>query len=71
MRWSKNSPFFHNADNYWSSLLTQLSEAASTGRAGCSNKECKDNKVKIAKGELRVGSWVENEKFQSWTWRHW
>ncbi|KAJ5155887.1 hypothetical protein N7492_008690 [Penicillium capsulatum] len=46
-------------------------EAASSGRAGCSNKECKDNKVKIGKGELRVGSWIENDRFQSWSWRHW
>ncbi|KAJ5684057.1 PARP-type zinc finger-containing protein C2A9.07c [Penicillium maclennaniae] len=43
----------------------------SNGRAGCQNKECKDNAVKIPKGELRVGSWVESEKFQSYQWRHW
>ncbi|KAJ5137238.1 uncharacterized protein N7443_010466 [Penicillium atrosanguineum] len=43
----------------------------SNGRAGCQNKECKENAVKIPKGELRVGSWVESEKFQSYQWRHW
>ncbi|KAL4907979.1 hypothetical protein BDW74DRAFT_148340 [Aspergillus multicolor] len=46
-------------------------EQASTGRAGCQNKECKDNKVKIGKGELRFGSWVDTPKFQTWYWRHW
>ncbi|KAJ5105938.1 zf-PARP-domain-containing protein [Penicillium alfredii] len=46
-------------------------ELASTGRSGCQNKECKDNKVKIAKDEFRVGTWVETERFQSWHWRHW
>ncbi|RMJ24638.1 zinc ion binding protein [Aspergillus sp. HF37] len=46
-------------------------EEATSGRAGCQNKECKDQKVKIQKGELRFGSWVENEKYQSFTWKHW
>ncbi|RDW86863.1 uncharacterized protein DSM5745_03505 [Aspergillus mulundensis] len=46
-------------------------EKASTGRAGCQNKECKDSKVKIGKGELRFGTWVDTEKFQTWYWRHW
>ncbi|PKX88556.1 uncharacterized protein P174DRAFT_508128 [Aspergillus novofumigatus IBT 16806] len=46
-------------------------DAASTGRAGCQNKECKEEKVKIGKGELRLGTWVDTEKFQSFFWRHW
>ncbi|PYI02265.1 zf-PARP-domain-containing protein [Aspergillus sclerotiicarbonarius CBS 121057] len=46
-------------------------EEASTGRAGCKNKECKDQGIKIAKGELRHGSWVDTERFQSYAWRHW
>ncbi|OJJ44311.1 hypothetical protein ASPZODRAFT_769959 [Penicilliopsis zonata CBS 506.65] len=46
-------------------------EEASTGRAGCQNKECKEAKIKIAKGELRLGSWVDTGNFQSWYWRHW
>ncbi|OJI99927.1 hypothetical protein ASPVEDRAFT_39303 [Aspergillus versicolor CBS 583.65] len=46
-------------------------ELASTGRAGCTNKECKDNKIKIPKGDLRFGSWVDNGQFQSFFWRHW
>ncbi|BDD62531.1 hypothetical protein MAP00_007499 [Monascus purpureus] len=46
-------------------------EEASTGRAGCQNKECKDQKIKILKGELRLGSWVDTERFQSFFWRHW
>ncbi|KAE8356516.1 hypothetical protein BDV28DRAFT_126772 [Aspergillus coremiiformis] len=46
-------------------------EQASTGRAGCQNKDCKDQKIKIAKGELRLGTWVDNERIQSFFWRHW
>ncbi|KAJ5235085.1 uncharacterized protein N7469_004253 [Penicillium citrinum] len=46
-------------------------ELASTGRAGCQNKDCKDNKIKIDKGTLRTGTWIDNERFQSWSWRHW
>ncbi|OQE19821.1 hypothetical protein PENSTE_c014G04540 [Penicillium steckii] len=46
-------------------------ELASSGRAGCQNKECKDNKIKIEKGALRTGTWIDNERFQSWSWRHW
>ncbi|CEJ56142.1 hypothetical protein PMG11_02363 [Penicillium brasilianum] len=46
-------------------------EASPNNRAGCSNKECKDQKIKITKGEIRVGTWVETENFQSWSWRHW
>ncbi|EAW09863.1 putative ubiquitin-conjugating enzyme [Aspergillus clavatus NRRL 1] len=46
-------------------------QAASTGRAGCQNKECKDEKIKIGKGELRLGTWVDTERFQSFFWRHW
>lgn len=46
-------------------------DEASTSRAGCQNKECKDEKVKISKGELRFGTWIDTERFQSWAWRHW
>ncbi|KAJ5750216.1 hypothetical protein N7533_007244 [Penicillium manginii] len=46
-------------------------ELSPSNRAGCQTKECKDNKVKITKGELRVGSWVDTERVQYWAWRHW
>ncbi|QKX62993.1 uncharacterized protein TRUGW13939_10161 [Talaromyces rugulosus] len=46
-------------------------EVASSGRAGCNGPACKKNKVKILKGEIRLGVWVETEKYQSWSWRHW
>ncbi|KAL4810004.1 hypothetical protein BDV18DRAFT_51707 [Aspergillus unguis] len=46
-------------------------EQAKTSRAGCQNKECKDQKVKIQKGELRFGSWVDSERIQAFFWRHW
>ncbi|KAI5296506.1 hypothetical protein KEM52_001350 [Ascosphaera acerosa] len=52
-------------------MPTYRVEEASTGRAGCKNKECLDGKVKIAKGELRLGSWIEAGTFQSWAWKHW
>ncbi|KAL3496854.1 hypothetical protein BJX62DRAFT_193079 [Aspergillus germanicus] len=52
-------------------MPTYRIDLAPTGRAGCTNKECKDNKVKITKGDVRVGSWVDTEKYQSFMWRHW
>ncbi|KAL1960937.1 hypothetical protein VTO42DRAFT_5921 [Malbranchea cinnamomea] len=52
-------------------MPTYRVEEASTGRAGCKNKECQDKKEKILKGELRLGTWVETEQFQSWAWKHW
>ncbi|THV46888.1 hypothetical protein BGAL_0352g00090 [Botrytis galanthina] len=46
-------------------------ELATTARAGCQNKECKDNGVKIQKNELRLGTWVEIQEHGGWQWRHW
>ncbi|KAF2267953.1 zf-PARP-domain-containing protein [Lojkania enalia] len=46
-------------------------EIAKQGRAGCKNKECKENDVKIQKGELRLGTLVTIQDHQSWTWKHW
>ncbi|KAJ5344205.1 hypothetical protein MYU51_003363 [Penicillium brevicompactum] len=46
-------------------------ELAKSGRSGCQTKECKDAQTKIAKGELRIGTWVDNESRQFWMWRHW
>lgn len=53
------------------SQLTLWSEIAAQGRAGCKGPECAKEKIKITKGELRVGSWIESSNFQSWSWRHW
>ncbi|EED19887.1 conserved hypothetical protein [Talaromyces stipitatus ATCC 10500] len=46
-------------------------EESPNKRAGCSVKACKDHKIKIQKGELRLGTWVDTERFQSWSYRHW
>lgn len=46
-------------------------ELASTKRAICKNTECKKASIKIDKGELRYGSWVNFGEHQGWTWRHW
>lgn len=60
---------------YWTSWVTSplipSPELAKSGRAGCQTKECKDEQQKIPKGELRVGSWVDSENRQFWSWRHW
>jgi len=53
------------------SQLTPSSELAKSGRAGCQVKECKDEKLKIPKGELRVGTWIDTSSQQFWSWRHW
>ncbi|TGO14473.1 hypothetical protein BTUL_0052g00100 [Botrytis tulipae] len=46
-------------------------ELATTARAGCQNKECKDNGIKIQKNELRLGTWVEIQEHGGWQWKHW
>ncbi|KAL3466266.1 hypothetical protein BJX64DRAFT_251235 [Aspergillus heterothallicus] len=52
-------------------MPTYRIEESPTSRAGCQNKECKDAKKKIPKGEVRVGTWVDTEKVQAFMWRHW
>ncbi|MCJ1282586.1 hypothetical protein MMC26_001911 [Xylographa opegraphella] len=46
-------------------------EYAPSGRAGCKATECKKNGVKIDKGELRHGTFLEIQEHQSWAWKHW
>ncbi|KAF7900067.1 hypothetical protein EAF00_004403 [Botryotinia globosa] len=46
-------------------------ELATTARAGCQNKECKDRGIKIQKNELRLGTWVEIQEHGGWQWKHW
>ncbi|KAJ6181167.1 hypothetical protein N7519_011628 [Penicillium mononematosum] len=46
-------------------------EIAAQGRAGCKATDCAKDKVKITKGEFRVGTWVDGQGFQGWSWRHW
>ncbi|KAL8945027.1 MAG: hypothetical protein Q9216_000011 [Gyalolechia sp. 2 TL-2023] len=46
-------------------------EQANTKRAICKNTECKKAGVKIDKGELRLGSWVDYGEHQGWAWKHW
>ncbi|KAF2278890.1 uncharacterized protein EI97DRAFT_456323 [Westerdykella ornata] len=52
------------------SLLKEIKEHATTGRAGCQSAPCK---IKIQKGELRLGvEWYNGAADQFWTgWRHW
>ncbi|RMD43192.1 hypothetical protein DV735_g1900, partial [Chaetothyriales sp. CBS 134920] len=47
-------------------------ELAPNKRAGCQNKTCKSEGIKIEKGELRFGNWVEIADYPgSWKWKHW
>ncbi|CAD6502041.1 BgTH12-02284 [Blumeria graminis f. sp. triticale] len=47
-------------------------EVASSGRAGCQSTDCKKAGTKIAKDELRMGTWVDiPDRGGSWRWRHW
>ncbi|RAO64493.1 uncharacterized protein BHQ10_000505 [Talaromyces amestolkiae] len=46
-------------------------EESPNKRAGCKVKACKDHNIKIQKGELRLGTWVDTERYQSWSYRHW
>lgn len=40
-------------------------------RAGCKDSVCKKENVKILKGEIRFGTWVEINERGSWAWKHW
>ncbi|KAL2129067.1 hypothetical protein VTI74DRAFT_8282 [Chaetomium olivicolor] len=54
------------------SIRRKVREISPNNRAGCKEKVCKDGKVKIKKGELRLGVWVEiPDGRASWQWRHW
>lgn len=46
-------------------------EISPNNRATCKNKECKDDGVKILKGEVRFGTWVSTPNFESWSYKHW
>ncbi|KAL8785965.1 MAG: hypothetical protein Q9213_003041 [Squamulea squamosa] len=46
-------------------------ELSASARAICRTAECKSQKVKIGKNELRFGVWVDYGENQSWAWRHW
>ncbi|RKF63722.1 putative zf-parp type zinc finger protein, partial [Erysiphe neolycopersici] len=49
-----------------------LIEVASSARAGCQSTDCKKAGIKIGKGELRLGTWVDiPDRGGSWRWRHW
>ncbi|KAL8963770.1 MAG: hypothetical protein Q9193_000017 [Seirophora villosa] len=44
---------------------------AKSKRAVCRNTECKKQSIKIDKGELRLGSWVDYGENQGFAWKHW
>ncbi|KAK1768890.1 zf-PARP-domain-containing protein [Phialemonium atrogriseum] len=46
-------------------------EVSKNNRAGCTDTLCKAQGVKITKGEIRLGSWVEVNDHGGWKWRHW
>lgn len=48
-------------------------EISPNNRAGCKETACKKDNVKITKGELRWGVWVEIKAVEraSWHWKHW
>lgn len=47
------------------------SEISPNNRAGCSASKCKEEGVKILKGEIRQGVMVTFQDKQSWKYRHW
>jgi len=46
-------------------------EVSPNKRAGCQNVECKKEGIKIQKGELRFGTFVQIMENQSWRYKHW
>lgn len=55
----------------WAERLFFIAEISPNNRAGCRNKECKDKGVKIFKGQLRLGTFVTTQDFQSFQYKHW
>lgn len=57
------------------SIANTQTEVSPNNRAGCQDAQCKKNGVKIMKGEIRFGVWVEGQaqgrEFQGFKWRHW
>lgn len=47
------------------------SELSPNNRAGCKDTECKNNGVKILKGECRLATLIEIQEKQSWAYKHW
>ncbi|ORY75118.1 poly polymerase and DNA-ligase Zn-finger region-domain-containing protein, partial [Protomyces lactucae-debilis] len=45
-------------------------EYAKSGRAVCQNGECKKRALKIPKGAMRLGVWVDVQGHGSYKWRH-
>lgn len=52
-------------------LMLPPLEISPNNRAGCHEAACKKDSVKILKGEIRFGSWVEIKEHGSWSWKHW
>lgn len=52
-------------------LLTRIVEISPSARALCQDTHCKKEGVKIAKGELRFGTYITFEDRGSWKWKHW
>ncbi|KAF9740051.1 hypothetical protein PMIN02_002787 [Paraphaeosphaeria minitans] len=46
-------------------------EESKNARAGCKNTECKNEGVKIHKGELRFATQVTIQEHTSWAYKHW
>ncbi|KAG6016357.1 hypothetical protein E4U54_001663 [Claviceps lovelessii] len=46
-------------------------EISPNNRAGCKDSICNKEKIKITKGEIRFGTWVEIQEHGSWAWKHW
>jgi serine/threonine-protein kinase ATR len=46
-------------------------EISPNNRAGCKSTECKNEGIKILKGEIRFGTFVEIMEHQSWQYKHW
>jgi hypothetical protein len=50
---------------------SHYTELSPNNRAGCKDTVCKKEAIKIKKGEIRFGTWVEIAEHGSWAWRHW
>ena len=47
------------------------SEHSISDKTKCQRAACKRSGIPILRGELRFGTWSDNDYFQAYTWKHW
>ena len=71
MKWRYDTDNSKVASDALFSAMSYRIEVSPNNREKKKNAECKKDKVKLLKGELRFGTFVTIMEHQSWQWKHW